>query len=519
MTDALRIATGKNETAGIQILAGTETGVTVSVEEDLIDVKFYQMVDVPVEFNHGNGVEQGGAMSILVDTCPDYAIRKAPFRVYDCMKPMTDGCISAVNGVAAAYITVHPKAETAPGTYEILIHITCDGETHICRLTYVIYDITFDDSRFLQVNWLNYGQIDKKHDVMRGTPEFTEVLRAYARTLRAMHQNVFCIDLGYAAKNAQPPYHFDFEALTPMAEVFFEEGFQYFSTGDLLVRGYKPDGSQDMYSNDLKCAANPKVSMDSIEGFDLISSEMRDLAAYLKRHGWEKKLILSVFDEPDVRVLSDEDLQARRVQYMTASNIARRYLPGVKILKPVQGVQFRGGVDVMCPIISSFERNKEVFQKAMELGNELWTYVCCGPQGYWLNRFLDCAVNHSRLLFWGCAKNGISGFLHWGGNFFDSDAMPFEKTSCYNSTGLGTNFPCGDAFIIYPGPKEPWISHRYEAQRRGHADACLLSMLKEKDPEAHDALISRVFTTFKEYNDDPELIEQVHEELLQMLTC
>ena len=39
----------------------------------------YQLVKVPVNYNTGNGVDQGGAMVLLPETCPDYAIRKAPF--------------------------------------------------------------------------------------------------------------------------------------------------------------------------------------------------------------------------------------------------------------------------------------------------------------------------------------------------------------------------------------------------------------------------------------------------------
>lgn len=31
---------------------------------------------------------------------------------------------------------------------------------------------------------------------------------------------------------------------------------------------------------------------------------------------------------------------------------------------------------------------------------------------------------------------------------------PYETSSCPNHTGIGTNFPCGDSFIVYPGDGE-----------------------------------------------------------------
>ena len=115
-------------------------------------------------------------------------------------------------------------------------------------------------------------------------------------------------------------------------------------------------------------------------------------------------------------------------------------------------------------------------------------------------------------------KYGVDGYLHWGWNQFVGVPNPFERTACRNTTGIGTDFPCGDAFIVYPGEDGPWISLRFEAERRGAEEACLLKALREKDPQAHDALIARVFTGFSEYNDDPALLEQVHEELLRLLS-
>ena len=516
---ALRLAAAANQRMGIQLLIQADSAITISVQSDAVRADFYEMLDIPVEYNTGNGVDQGGAMVILPETCPDYAVRKAPFRVYDCMKPAPDGVIPAKNGVAAAYVTLEPREDTVPGTYELPLTVCSGGETHVCQVTFVIYPTRFDEDDFQQTNWFNFRAIEEQHSVRRGTPEFYDLVRQYARSMRAVHQKVFLIWMheDLSERKAQRPYRFDFEDMKPIIEIFFEEGFTTFETGGLICRGSLADGSPDMFTNDLKCSANPTVSVDSDEGYELLCAEMRDFSDFLRRNGWEKNVLFHVMDEPDVHVRSEADLQARRVQFFIASNIVRRYLPGVRILEAVKSTRMRGGVDILCPITDGFERNKDAFDTAMALGDEVWTYVCCGPQGHWLNRFLDSPVNHGRLIFWGCAKYGINGYLHWGWNQFTGVPNPYEKTACRNNTGIGTDFPCGDAFIVYPGAGGPWISLRFEAERMGAEEACLLRRLGQKDPEAHDALIAKVFTRFDEYNDDPELLEAVHEELLQAL--
>ena len=515
----LRLAAAANQRMGIQLLIQADEPITVSVQSDAVRADFYEMLDIPVEYNTGNGVDQGGAMVILPEKRPDYAVRQAPFRVYDCMKSAPDGVIPAKNGVAAAYVTLEPREDTAPGTYEVPLTVCGGGETHVCQVTFVIYPVRYDEDAFQQTNWFSFRAIEEQHNVRRGTPEFYDLVRQYARSMRAVHQKVFLIWMheDLSERKARRPYRFDFEDMKPIIEIFFEEGFTTFETGGLICRGSLPDGSPDMFTNDLKCSADPTVSVDSDQGYELLCAEMRDFSDFLRRNGWEKNVLFHVMDEPDVHVRSEEDLQARRVQFFIASNIVRRYLPGVRILEAVKSTRMRGGVDILCPITDGFERNKDAFDTAMALGDEVWTYVWCGPQGHWLNRFLDSPVNHGRLIFWGCAKYGINGYLHWGWNQFTGVPNPYEKTACRNNTGIGTDFPCGDAFIVYPGTGGPWISLRFEAERIGAEEGCLLKQLRKKDPEAHDALIAKVFTGFNNYNDDPELLEAVHEELLQAL--
>lgn len=518
---SLRVVSAQNGKAGIQLLfsCAADYGV-VHIESDSFDAQLHEMVAVPVEYNTGNGVDQGGAMVILPDCCPDYAVRKAPFDVFDCLRPLSGCILPAKSGRCSAYLTLAPKPGTAPGSHMLTLELLSGSETHVCRIEYVVYPVSFDEDLFETTNWFSVRAMEQVHGVTIGTPEFEDVMRAYARSMRSVHQKVFLLWLheDLSERRVSKPYHFDFEDMAPIIRIFFEEGFDTFETGGIICRGYKPDGTQDMYTADFKCSANPAVSVDSDEGYALLCSEMQAFAAFLRKYGWENRVLFHVMDEPDVHYKTEADLQARRVQFLTAANIVRRYLPGVRIIEAVKTLTMRGGVDIMVPITDSYQHSKAAFDAAIAMGDEVWTYVCCAPEGKWLNRFLDSPLLNGRLLFWGCAGCGFGGYLHWGYNQFGGVPDPFKATSARNWTGIGTNFPCGDAFIVYPGDGGPWPSLRLEAERMGAQEACLLRALKTKDPAAHDALIAEVFTSFDDYDNDPEKMDRVHEALLKALS-
>lgn len=517
--DSIRVVSAQNGKIGIQLLLSGENCVQLILKDSCFDVEFYQLLEIPVEYNTGNGINQGGAMVIRADTCPEYAVRKAPFKVYDCLKPAMDGKICLDGGLAAAYICISPKKDLKAGTYVLPLQITVDDEQKICDIECVVYPVVFHEDDFQQTNWFDLEAMATMHKLEAGTDAYYNMVRNYAKAMRRTHQKTFCIWINedYFKEKIKPPYQFNFEALKPIISIFFEEGFDTLETGGILSRGYLPDGSRDMYTRDFKCSANPDISADSDGGYALLSAELRDFSRFLKENHWDQKILFHVMDEPDVHYRTGADLQARRIQYFMASNLVRRYLPNAKTIEAVKTTKFRGAIDIMVPITDGYQNNKEAFDGAIALGDEVWTYVCCGPEGHWLNRFLDQPLVNGRLLFWGCAANHISGYLHWGFNQFGCTPNPFKETRGINDCGIGTDFPCGDAFIVYPGEDGPWLSMRLEAERRGAEEACLLSNLRALNPEKCEELIHTIFRAFDDYDNAPQKVEETYENLLKAL--
>ena len=516
LPQGLRLAMPRNGRPGVQLLLETDAGqLDASLESDAFVPEFFCMKAVPVEYNTGDGSEQGGAMVLeRRPACkPLYATRLAPFAEYDCLKPARDGVIETQNGRAALYLCLYPRSGLAAGAYTAMLRLG----SYCCRLDIRVYDIEIPQDTFPVTNWFSLDAISRCHGLQKDTPAFYEMVRRYARAMRRIHQTMFYIELDEACVASRAPYTFDFEYLRPLIRLFFDEGMQKMELGALLSRGFLPDGMPDMYTDSFKCAMAPELPIDTPEGYAVTVCFVQALAEFLRKYGWQDKVVFHIHDEPDIHFKNEASLLARKRQYYLAAGILRKYLPNVRVIEAVASPEFRGGVDIWVPGTPGYEARQADFDALTALGESVWAYVCCGPEGNWLNRFLDFALLKGRLLFWGCAANRLGGFLHWGFNQFPAGMDPFAGTSCPNHTGIGTNFPCGDSFLVYPGTDGPWPGMRMEAARRGAEDAALLALLRCRDEAAHDAFVARVFHDNQNYNDDPAVFEAVYEELLHLL--
>lgn len=520
LPDSVRFVMAKNGRRHLQLLLETACDeVHVRFESDHLRAKCHQMLAIPVEYNTGDGEEQGGAMILenRPSKKPAYATRLAPFHVYDCLKPCADGCVPAVDGRAAVclFITLNDPAEA--GTFSGTLHVDCGGQEYVCRVEVQAFDVAIPEDRFPVTYWFSIEDICRFHNAEFNTSAYFEMLDRYIEVMRGVRQNVFFMLLDDRCVVSRLPYAFDFEYLTPTIEAFFRAGMKRMEIGHLLSRGRRPDGSKDMYTGVFKCAMAENVPVNSMEGYAITVAYVKALGDYLKRHGWLEKTLFHIHDEPDIHVENDAAVESRKRDYQLAGNILRRIIPGARVIEATKSPTFRGSIDVLVPDTAGYEAYRSEFELLRSLGHEIWSYVCCGPEGHWLNRFLDFALIKDRLLFWGFAKNNIQGFLQWGLNQFPDGMNPFVATECPNDTGIGTNFPCGDSFMLYPGDDGPWVSMRYEAWRQGAEDIELLHDLKKADAAAAEKLIAEVFTDNQHYDEDPEHFESVYQSLLEQL--
>ncbi len=170
--------------------------------------------------------------------------------------------------------------------------------------------------------------------------------------------------------------------------------------------------------------------------------------------------------------------------------------------------EIAGSIDVWVPLPQHFEGDIKFFQERRKAGDEVWFYTCLTPKGEYMNRFLDYPLIKTRLLHWANFKYGLTGYLHWGFNYWHGD--PFKDLQ---SDWL----PPGDSHIVYPGKRGPLSSIRLEALRDGVEDFELLKLLEKKDPKAARRICDAVVRSMTDYALDPAAFRKARMKLIKAL--
>lgn len=229
---------------------------------------------------------------------------------------------------------------------------------------------------------------------------------------------------------------------------------------------------------------------------------IRGVYDFFKSKGMEKMLRIRLQDEPHYTEC-----------WKWAREICRKAAPGVPCGEPLDehtsGLGLEGYIDQYIPRINVYEEGADYYDRMRRAGAELWVYSCCFPEEPWfINKFIDHPHVHSRLMSWGCYARGITGFLHWGYNYW-------SETSLYG-TAPGARFK-GDGFIVYPDKENLRVlpSTRLLATAEGIVEYELLKIVEKKDPSAATAICESLVRRFTEFTDDPDEVDAAHIRLLQ----
>ena len=149
-----------NGKKGIQILLEA-SGEEIELEWDLpeLSVELYQMKAIPVEYNTGNGVAQGGSMVVenWEDSMGEYVTRKAPFFVYDCLIPAKNQKIPVIEGRVAVYLCLDQK--NISGLKKGTLIIKNGNEEMKIHLCIKAYDVKIPEGTFSVSNWFSLSAL------------------------------------------------------------------------------------------------------------------------------------------------------------------------------------------------------------------------------------------------------------------------------------------------------------------------------------------------------------------------
>jgi hypothetical protein len=267
-----------------------------------------------------------------------------------------------------------------------------------------------------------------------------------------------------------------------------------------------------------------------------------DYRSFLGDHGWEKYAYVYGFDEVQ------PDRYAQVQELYRAIGESWPGLPRACTVIPTP--ELVGYVDIWIPLTANYQAGPARERQAA--GDQVWWYICCGPQHPYANWFIDYPAMDHRIVFWQTWQHGVTGFLYYAINRWitnevaDSDnstIRPLDDPAWKAAIAAGKRWPevewntftwsdfNGDGHLIYPGPGgRPWSSVRFEVIRDGIEDYDYFQLLsqgierlrKRHDP-AQAALIAEservlhitdeLSPSLTKFTEDPRPLEAARERL------
>lgn len=225
---------------------------------------------------------------------------------------------------------------------------------------------------------------------------------------------------------------------------------------------------------------------------------------HFSEKGWLHMLQMHVQDEPH-----------QTEYWLWAREIMKECMPGVVACEPIDTAGIGEGLgdacDIPIPRFEIYEIDRTYYNKLLAEGKTLWCYSCCFPEEqWWLNKFLDLPIHYSAMLYWACFSQGFTGYLHWGFNQWETGDPLFCGTSSRYK---------GDPFVVWPDVENDTITPTVRAitSIEGAQDYELLCQLAKVDEMAAKQISCRVARTFREFAEDPCVLERAREEVLTLL--
>jgi len=433
-------------------------------------------------------------------------IRRAPFRIYEAMQPVSFPN-NVLSETEAVRLEVGIPANAAAGSYTVKMEVRSGSSLKSLSFTIhvnqaVVPDLT--NAHLNYVNWHSNGRIAADHGVELWSEPFWEQLTKYARLMAKGRQNTFWfIWSDFFRFNPDGSVaEFYGDRLERYIRLFLNEGLTTIQGAPFARRR---NWESDAFLLAVPAADKKEIPMLSEEGLKIFRTMAGNIIPLLKENGWNTRWVQGIFDEP-----TEEYIE----RYKAAALILKSLDPGIRILEATMTVSLAGIVDNWCPQVQEYDANQSFFRNRQAAGDQVWVYTCLIPGGPWINRLVDQERLRQVYIGWACAKYGLQGFLHWGLNHHTGD--PFNVL--VRQHGDEKNFlPAGDSHIIYPTKAEPLSSLRFEAHRIGMEDYELLLQLKQKDPGLASLLIDSLFQAFNRYNTDIAAYRKVKAQLLNSL--
>jgi hypothetical protein len=437
--------------------------------------------------------------------------------------------------VQPLWITVPTSSSTKPGLYTGKVEITGDVNNRKRKWMknfYIrVYPVTLGKSPLFITNWsahfnpVTLSFVNNNEPVEAYSALYWDLIKMHADMMASHRQNVHRIypvwHTLYTYRDGK--YTFDFSRFDKEAEIFDKVGaLELIEGGHLAWRSGAwddpffvevplPDNEE---SRNMKSSPNPKkeengirfvlLPVDDERAKNFITQFLPALKNHLQSKGWLDRYTQHIADEPTAK---------NAHSYSVISDYIHANLPGVRVLDAVlTSKELAGAIDIWVPQLDILHKDFEFYQGLQKNGKEIWFYTCVGPRGNYANRFIEQPLIQTRYLHWINYKYNVTGYLHWGLNYWEKDQLSLDM-----SRNRG-RLPAGDHCIIYPGYRKLYTSIRFETMRDGIDDYQLLKMLWKKNPDKAQEYAKNIILNFNEYDGSIPYFRIIRKSMLELLS-
>jgi Domain of unknown function (DUF4091) len=454
------------------------------------------------------------------DTPLDEVVRSEVGPYPDPLFPLTKEISLQGARTETIWISVFTPQDTRPGIYQGAVEIDAGKQKLRLPFHVEVFAATVPTEQKLWVtNWLWFEQelMAKHYPQLKSDPDrYWGILENIGRTMAEYKQNVVFVPVRTLAKThlADGAVEYDFGLVDRWIEIFDKAGMARMIEGGHLS-GRLGGGYDSPYVLPTDLVENGQIVRKELPANDPRAEQnlrafLLQLRNHLKEKGWLNRYVQHVHDEPH---------GAEMPVYRRFVHIVSEELPGVPTLDAIslgEDISAQEETTIWVPKLGTFDERLDAIAAHKARGGQSWYYICLDPRGKYLNRFTDYPTLKVRLLPWLNYRYKLTGYLHWGGNFWTD--RPFENVQ--PDWGGGFFLPAGDNAIVYPDPEHDavFVSERLEVMREGIEDYELLMESSRRAPERADALARAVMPTFTDYLRDVHQFRKYQRELLVLVT-
>lgn len=527
-----QLVMAKNEAESFQVLMKSDESFMIE------SVTFSDLTDgpkrIPGKSASYNFVDYVYMKGNTAHQAPQYLVRTGEGYYPD---PLSNnpGINVKASETQPVWITIHTPEKCKAGNYRGTITIKTNLGTYRVDYGVEVCDITIPGPHRANFDFMHHQQIagtwyydatkgNHPQDVItqiygwkRWTPQWWALVADMAQKMKDSRCNVLFVnsqqlllDGGTTLKNGK--FDFNWSKFDEYIQFFMDrkvvkklEGLHFGSTiGDVGIT-FK---SYVLVNNEQGVLASTNLEPMSPDCDTFFSQFIPALYQHLQKKGWLNIWIQHIGDE------AVSGLQHR--QYGYYMNKMKTLAPKMHCGDPTFSLAsaknaVAKGADVVTPIEELLQGYKVNFDSLKNQGVTVYAYNCCGPGNEWLNRFIDKPVWQQRSLGWLCYKWGITGWLHWGWNFW----VDWYQDTLHTIDQEGFK---GDHYSVYPDVENNRIKNsiRQIAIRDMSEDYELLLALGKKNPELAMKLVELVAVDASgNYTRDIPILIQARNQLVR----